>query len=93
MIGKKLKLITVFSALTLLAGLQEGHLACKKLSGEVLEQGAELHTAQPMPLPLTFSCFPDKGPLNRCVCVCVLLVYTHTMPAISFVCYAWPERK
>jgi len=25
-----------FSALTLLVGQQEGHLACKKLSGEVL---------------------------------------------------------
>ena len=25
-----------FSALTLLVGWQEGHLACKKLSGEVL---------------------------------------------------------
>jgi len=37
--------------------------ACKKLSGEVLplviclEQGADLHTAQLMPLPLTVSCF------------------------------------
>jgi len=26
-----------FSALTLLVGRQEGHLACKKLSGEVLK--------------------------------------------------------
>jgi len=26
-----------FSALTLLVGRQEGHLACKKRSGEVLE--------------------------------------------------------
>ena len=26
----------IFSALTLLAGRQEGHLACKKLSGGVL---------------------------------------------------------
>jgi len=26
-----------FSALTLLVGWQEGHLACKKLGGEVLE--------------------------------------------------------
>jgi len=39
------------------------HPACKKLSGEVLalviclEQGADLHTAQLMPLPLTVSCF------------------------------------
>ena len=53
-----------FSALTLLVGRQEGHPACKKLSGEVLvwlviclELGADLHTAQLMPLPLTVSCF------------------------------------
>jgi len=52
-----------FSALTLLVGRQEGHLACKKLewwgSGVVicLERGADLHMAQLMPLPLTFSCF------------------------------------
>jgi len=49
-----------------------------------LERGADLHMAQLMPLPLTVSCFnkiqigftflvpghPNKGPLNRCVCVC-----------------------
>jgi len=37
-----------FSALTLLAGGQEGHPACKKLSGGVvicLERGADLHMA------------------------------------------------
>jgi len=42
--------LTAFSALTLLVGRQEGHLACKKLSGEVLawlslERGADLHMA------------------------------------------------
>ena len=51
-----------FSALTLLVGRQEGHPACKKLSGGVLawlslEQGADLHTAQLTPLPFTVSCF------------------------------------
>ena len=54
-----------FSALTLLAGRQEEHPACKKLSGGILvwlsvwtlEQGADLHMAQLMPLPLTVSCF------------------------------------
>ena len=52
-----------FSALTLLVGWQEGHPACKKLewwgAGVVicLERGADLRTAQPMPLPLTVSCF------------------------------------
>jgi len=52
-----------FSALTLLVGWQEGHLACKKTerwgAGMVvcLEQGADLHTAQLTPMPLTISCF------------------------------------
>ena len=52
-----------FSALTLLVGRQEGHPACKKTewwgAGVVicLERRADLHMAQPMPLPLTLSCF------------------------------------
>jgi len=52
-----------FSALTLLVGRQEGHLACKNTewwgAGMVicLERGANLHMAQLMPLPLTVSCF------------------------------------
>jgi len=52
-----------FSALTLLVGQQEGHPASKKLEWWVagvvicLEQGADLHMAQLMPLPLTVSCF------------------------------------
>ena len=51
-----------FTALTLLVGRQEGHPACKKLSGGgagvviCLERGADLHMAQLMPLPLTVSC-------------------------------------
>jgi len=54
--------VVSFSALTLLVGRQEGHPACKKLewwgAGMVicLERGADLHTAQLMPLPLTVSC-------------------------------------
>jgi len=54
--------MTAFSALTLLVGRQEGHPACKKTewwgAGMVicLEQGADLHMAQLMPLPLTVSC-------------------------------------
>jgi len=55
---------TAFSALTLLVGRQEGHPACKNLSGGgagvviCLERGADLHTAQLlMPLRLTVSCF------------------------------------
>ena len=52
-----------FSALTLLVGRQEGHPACTKTewfgAGVVvcLEQGADMHMAQLMPLPLTVSCF------------------------------------
>ena len=51
------------SALTLLVGQQKGHLACKKTewwgAGVVicLEQGADLHIAQLMPLQLTVFCF------------------------------------
>jgi len=53
---------SAFSALTLLVGRQEGHPACKKTewwgAGVVicLEQGADLHMAQVMPLPLIVSC-------------------------------------
>jgi len=57
--------LDAFSALTLLVGRQEGHPACKKLSGGwwgagvvvCLERGVDLHMAQLMPLPLTVSCF------------------------------------
>jgi len=53
----------VFSALTLLVGQQEGHPACKKLSGGVLvwlsvwSEVRLLHMAQLMLLPLIVSCF------------------------------------
>ena len=52
-----------FGALMLLVGWQEGHPACKKTewwgAGVVicLQQGADLHMAQLMPLPVTVSCF------------------------------------
>jgi len=52
---------TAFSALMLLVGQQEGHPACKKLSGGMLAwlclgPGADLHMAQMMLAPLTISC-------------------------------------
>jgi len=62
--------IIAFSALTLLVGQQEGHPACKKTewwgAGVVvcLERGADLHTAQLMPLPLT-GCAPLLQCLGR----------------------------
>ena len=51
-----------FSALTLFVWCQEGHPVCKKQwwsAGVVvcLKQGADLHMAQLMPLPLTVTCF------------------------------------
>jgi len=55
--------IFAFSALMLLVGRQEGHPACKKLSGEMLAQlsvWSEVQTCimpQLMPLPLTISFF------------------------------------
>jgi len=82
--------IDAFSALTLLIGRQEGHPTCKKTewwgAGVVvcLEQGAELHMAQLMPLPLAVSCFTKiqigftflvpahlGTPGKRCVRACV----------------------
>jgi len=54
--------LCAFSASTLLVGRQEGHPSCKKTewwgTGVVicLEQGADLHMAQLMPLPLIVSC-------------------------------------
>ena len=80
-------LLFAFSALTLLVGRQEGHPACKKLSGGVLawficlERGADLHISQLMPLPFTSqSLAPVKSrlvlpfwyrPTGVCVCMCV----------------------
>jgi len=58
-----LQCFCAFSALTLLVGRQEGHPASKKTeswgAGMVIcvKQGADLHMAQLMPLPLTLSCF------------------------------------
>ena len=52
-----------FSALTLLVGRQEGHPACKKTEWWCasmvicLEQGADLHMAQRVPLTLTVAYF------------------------------------
>ena len=96
--------VRAFSALMLLVGRQEGHSACKKTewwgAGVVicLERGANLHMAQPMPLPLTVSCFSkiqigftfllptDLGsPGKRAVkrvCVLLLLSVCLLMPSV-----------
>ena len=54
-----------FSALTLLVGRQEGHPACRKLSGGVLAWLSVWSEVQTCVWPS-----PGKGPLNVCVCVC-----------------------
>jgi len=98
-----------FSALTLLVGRQEGHPACKKQewwgAGVVvgLEQGADLHIAQLMPLPLTDSCLvksrlvlPFWYRLTRVVpekgplnvCVCVCVCVCVYLPTPSIVALA-----
>jgi len=73
-------MMTAFSALTLLVGQQEGHPACKKLSGGLLawlsvwERGADLYMAQLMPLPLT-----------ECVCACVRVLF-YVMLSYCLIC-------
>jgi len=61
--------------------------------GAGMEQDADLHVAQLIPLPLTVSCFskiqisfwhrltqviPDKGPLNGCVLLLVLFLWCYS---------------
>ena len=83
--------ITALLLFVMLVGRQEGHPACKNTvlgcwCGCLSGASADLHIAQLMPLPLTFSCFrlvlpfwyrltwvvPEKGLLNGCV---LLLLY------------------
>jgi len=77
----------------LLVGQQEGQSACKKLSGGVLERGADLHMVQLMTLSLTVSCFSKiqigftlsvpahlGSPRQRAVkrvCVCVCVTFSN----------------
>ena len=72
-----------FSALTLLVGRQEGHLACKKkLSGGMLSWlsawGADLHIARRMPLPLTVSCSSK----SRLVLTFLVLPFWHLLTQV-----------
>ena len=92
------RLDALHGALTLLVGRQEGHPACKKLSGEVLvwlSVWSEVQTciwpslchchslslaSVKSRLVLPFWCWLtrvvlEKGPLNGCVCVCVVVTY------------------
>ena len=82
------------SALMLLVGWQEGHSACKKTEwwgagmAICLERGADLHTAQLMPLPLTVSCFSKIQIgftfLVPAGCVCVYCVSSERDLPTSF---------
>ena len=96
-------MLLAFSALTLLVGRQEGHPACKKTEwwgagmAICLEQGADLHMVQLMPLPLTVSCFSKiqigftflvpahPGSPGQRVCVTWLL--TTMLKLLSFYVY------
>jgi len=102
-------LFVAFSALTLLVGRQEEHPACKKTEWSdadaviCLEQGADLHMAQLMPLPLTVSCFSKiqigstflvpahlGSPGKRAVewmCVCVCVIVC----CLSEIMLSWDE--
>jgi len=62
-----------YSALTLLVGWQEGHLACKKLSGGVLAWLSVWYWITWVVL--------EKGPLNVCVCVLLYCSYMHSTTA------------
>ena len=89
--------IHAFSALTLLVRRQEGHPACKKLSGGVLAWLSLWSKVQTCIWPSWCHCHSpslaslksrlvlpfwyrltwvvlEKGPLNGCVCVCVLFI-------------------
>ena len=90
--------IIAFSALSLLVGRQEGHPACKKLSGGVLTWLSVWSKVQTCIWPSWCHCHslslasvqsrlvlpfwyrltwvvPEKGPLNGCVCVYVMITY------------------
>jgi len=72
---KVFKTLVAFSALTLLVGRQEGHLACKNMGdgggGHWLFQMEWCPARWLVCLPLLM--VPEKGPQNGCVYVCILL--------------------
>ena len=121
---------SAFSALMLLVGRQEGHLACKKLSCGVLALLSVWSEVQTCIWPSWCHCHslslaslksrlvlpfwyrptrvvPDKGPLNRCVCVCVRVYYLIVWSVVQFnnryvmcvffgscqVCSSWMQNR
>ena len=61
-------LFFTFSALTLLVGRQDGHLACKNLNAGVLVCLSVWSDVQTFWYRFS-QVVPDTGPLNGCVCV------------------------
>jgi len=99
------QILLAFSALTLLVWQQEGHPACKQLSGGLLAwlsvwsevqtciwpSGCHCHSLSlasvksRMVLPFWYrltQVVPDKGPLNGCVCKCVVQILDNFLQVI-----------
>jgi len=99
------QILLAFSALTLLVGQQEGHPACKQLSGGLLAwlsvwsevqtciwpSGCHCHSLSlasvksRMVLPFWYrltQVVPDEGPLNGCVCKCVVQILANFLQVI-----------
>jgi len=73
----------------LLVGRQEGHPACKKLSGGMLAwlsgmrcRVQTLHIAQQMPLPLTISCYSKSRLFLTCLVLPFWYLLTRVVPDI-----------
>jgi len=93
--------LVAFSALTLLVGRQEGHPACKKLSGGLLVWLSVWSEMQTCIWPSWYHCHSlslasvEKGPLNVCVRACMfvslvwlgLCVYVFAECNVSVLCY------
>ena len=100
-----MQILLAFSALTLLVWQQEGHPACKQLSGGLLAwlsvwsevqtciwpSGCHCHSLSlasvksRMVLPFWYrltQVVPDKGPLNGCVCKCVVQILDNFLQVI-----------
>jgi len=108
------RMLSHFSALTLLVGQQEGHQACKKLESWLSVWSEVQACTRPSwchchslslasvksrlvsPFWYRFTwVVSDKGPLNGCVCVCVL---THVsffftfflfISSLTYLCFEW----
>ena len=105
-----------FSALMPLVGRQEGHHACKKLSGVlawlsdwsevqtcIWPSGCQCHSLSLASVKSSRSVFPfwyrltrvvpDKGTLNRCVCLHVWLATSHSEVkfCIPFTIWRWND--